>query len=347
MSGSDADDFSEPGSPSCSTSPALTRQKHRLLVRFLRLAHRKGLLTPLAVGLPLLAFVSMVGTVAVCWTWYRQLPSTLPGRYFPAISELALEMPGKLVYQAGFASCGLMLSVGFVLYQELIVVEFQRLPQESRAAIMENTHQALRWAHISAAGVAIQGIFTLEKVISARCFVHWAGAIMFIVGAMSHAKASSAVYELAHQLDLDLMKSKTVINANYFRQGVLKFSSFSVFLIPLFYQAMRLLEEAPAAPASGPDAERNLAGENAMGLAQWSIIFQFAVYYLSYAADLFVASRLFYRGRRPSGLGHPMCAAAAAAVAVPRAARAAAARAAAATAGAAACMKASRGSAFG
>ncbi|CAK0836216.1 unnamed protein product [Prorocentrum cordatum] len=119
----------------------------------------------------------------------------------------------------------------------------------------------LRWAHCSALGVAVQGGVTLVRELCLQNFVHWGGAVLFMAGAVQHAKASVDLYE-------------------------------ALFLLPLALQAF---------PAAGPPGRGTTAGGgaspevdpavlNAMGVVQWGIIQPFAVFFCTYACDMSAAA---------------------------------------------------------
>lgn len=321
-------------------------KRPRVLARLLASAQRRGLLLPLAVCVPLASMLSMLATVWICLSSWRDSPDSPSYLLFPAISELGIDEPRRRKYQVGFALCGVLLSFGIVMFEELVVPELLLL-QGRPPELVAVAEKAAWWGHASAIGVALQGIFTLERQISVRCFVHWAGAILFIVGAMRHAKASNDLYEAAARGGAPLLRAMHVESAVRLRRFLLDYSSFVAFLIPLLMQALPRSDTAvtvdAAAGADEGASQPDPRMMNAMGLAQWAIVLQFATYFCTYVADLRAAAvaRVGRAGAGAgSGLGHPLRAAAAAAVAVPRAAGAAAATAGAAAAAASAIIKA-------
>ena len=45
--------------------------------------------------------------------------------------------------------------------------------------------------------VGLQGVVVLRRELSVQSVIHWGGAILFIVGAMRHGKASNDLYDAA------------------------------------------------------------------------------------------------------------------------------------------------------
>lgn len=158
--------------------------------------------------------------------------------------------------------------------------------------------QMVRWGYLSAAGVVSQGIFTLERGFSGQCLVHWGGAMLFILGAMQHAKASNELYDRAAQRRVALLQDKLVVIAFWLRHLILDYSSVVLFLVPLLMQALpssqrgsateREVSGAKTVHGSEEDLDPNVM--NTMGVMQWGIILQFAVYFCTYTADLRAAA---------------------------------------------------------
>ncbi|CAK0836213.1 unnamed protein product [Prorocentrum cordatum] len=150
----------------------------------------------------------------------------------------------------------------------------------------------LRWAHCSALGVAVQGGVTLVRELCLQNFVHWGGAVLFMAGAVQHAKASVDLYEAAARRGAPLLGRRRVAVAARARHAILNYSSMALFLLPLALQAF---------PAAGPPGRGTTAGGgaspevdpavlNAMGVVQWGIIQPFAVFFCTYACDMSAAA---------------------------------------------------------
>merc|ERR1719310_812489 len=116
-----------------------------------------------------------------------------------------------------------------------------------------------------------------------QSIIHWGGAILFMLGAMRHGKASNDLYDSAVERKEPWVAEggaslKQVMKIRHF---ILDRSSMVIFLIPLAMQAFPQAKD-------GPD----LRMTNAMGLMQWILIFQFAVFFLTYVVDMRVFARL-------------------------------------------------------
>merc|ERR1712019_296335 len=130
------------------------------------------------------------------------------------------------------------------------------------------------------------GVFTLEHSISAQCFIHWGGAVLFMAGAMNHAKASNELYEGVVSRGEPFLQSRFVKVALWLRNAILKYSSVGMFMVPLLMQVFpAATEEAPQEHAAASEVGADFVQSketpmdprmmNAMGLMQWGIILQF------------------------------------------------------------------------
>merc|ERR1712217_507830 len=138
------------------------------------------------------------------------------------------------------------------------------------------------------------------------------------MSAMQHGKAALELYEKALKRGTALLKSKRVARAMRVRHFILTYSSVTIFMIPLSMQFLPLLYGAgandgidhnltattlaPSPPGVGNESINNATTNttpkmafdtrttNAMGLMQWGIIFQFVLFFLTYATDMGVAA---------------------------------------------------------
>jgi len=198
--------------------------------------------------------------------------------------------------------------------ENLIAIERERRRHSSSGergqegeATAELLQRSLRWGYATAIGVVVQGIFTLEREISLTCFMHWGGAVLFVAGAMQHGWASNELYDGAAQRGLPLLKgpSRSVSRALRVRHIILDYSGVATFLLPLLMQLLGTSEAAtePMAPtplSASPVADRGRAAGpsrtteepsdaktvNAIGIMQWAIILQLALYFCTYTVDL-------------------------------------------------------------
>lgn len=219
-----------------------------------------------------------------------------PRVIFPAISELGAAMPEHRVYQVGFAMTGLLLFIHIRLFSQLVV---PKLLEYGTPEMQNHADLAISWGYYSAAGVILQGVFTLEMQISMQSMIHWGGAVLFMSGAMNHAQNSKSLYESALESSdhISILRNESLLNAIHVRKLILDYSTFFMFvpiiLAQLYFAssssstgttpaARRLPDGTEAPPLPDPKTM------NTMGVMQWAIVLQFAIYFCTYAVDLWV-----------------------------------------------------------
>eukprot|EP00811_Abedinium_folium_P033009 NODE_6004_length_1713_cov_4.980454.p1 GENE.NODE_6004_length_1713_cov_4.980454~~NODE_6004_length_1713_cov_4.980454.p1 ORF type:complete len:315 (-),score=100.02 NODE_6004_length_1713_cov_4.980454:767-1672(-) len=249
------------------------------------------------VVVPLLSMVAMLATVARCYMLWQRRPDAQPGVIFPAISALGLDVATKLIYQVGFAACGVMLSMSILLFEVLVaphlVAGGENAPTELTPEEKSSLNRCLLCGHVAAAGIALQGIFTLEHVISLRCFVHWGGALFFICGAMQHGQAATNLYSLLEMRNAALLQERCVQRALKVRRFIVAYSSAVIFIAPLVMQFMPLAVPVGSEvdgvhkPKPGEPSPR-LA--NIMGIVQWGLILEHALFFCTYVMDMWAAA---------------------------------------------------------
>ena len=260
-----------------------------------------------AILAPLGSMSCVLWTLATCYYMWRTGPNLRDPRViFPAISELGASMPEHRVYQVGFAVTGALLTVHIWLFSQLVL---PRLLEYGNSELQQHADSAVNWGYVSAAGVVLQGVFTLELKLSAQSCIHWAGAIAFMSGAMNHAQESKQLYDGALELTdhVPLLRHGALLNTVEVRRFIVDYSSVFMFLPIILAQVLFASGgpppaiPAPPAGASAAERQRHAAlvqqQENApdpkmmntMGVMQWAIILQFAVYFCTYAVDLWFA----------------------------------------------------------
>lgn len=268
-----------------------------------------GKLWPILVVLaPLGSMSGLLWTVFTCYSMWRSGPNIRDSRViFPAISELGASMPEHRVYQVGFAVTGVLLAVHVHLFSQIVLPQLLDL---GNSEMQQHADNAVWYGYLAAAGVVAQGVFTLEMQLSAQSCIHWAGAIMFMNGAMNHAQESKALYAAAMQFSdhVPLLRSPFLTSTVAVRKFIVDYSSMFMFLPVVLVQIFFASQGSspppvPEIPASATPAERaeieRVAREthaqmpdpktmNTMGAMQWAIIFQFAVYFCTYAVDLYL-----------------------------------------------------------
>eukprot|EP00466_Bigelowiella_natans_P013911 jgi/Bigna1/89504/estExt_fgenesh1_pg.C_500083 len=241
-------------------------------------------------------------TVAACYILTEAQDSFInKGILFPAVSFLGRSGDAKLTYQIGFATTGMLLLVTIgLLYMLLaeplsIIGLLREDPLASRGEANSATTEgsglivdrrasaravsrAFSMGLLSAAGVIVQGVFVLELKITAQTLLHWAGALMFMMGAQSHAKEVLLVYETTASEPLRrLLKTSLTWKQCCVSAPVL------LFLVPIAVQIGRA--------ASGLDS--GAVVQNSMGVMQWGIIGSYILFFLSYSLDLFLVIMYF------------------------------------------------------
>ena len=270
------------------------------------MAHQFGERMPLASILaPLGSMSCVLITLGMCYYLWRTGDNIRDARViFPAISELGAAMPEQRVYQVGFAITGLLLALHIRLFSQIVL---PKLLEHATTEMQTNADLAISWGYYSAAGVVLQGVFTLEMKVSMQSMVHWGGAVLFMSGAMNHAQASKSLYQSAIETSsdhLDFLRNEHLLMAVNFRKLILDYSSFVMFvpiiLAQIFFASggsPTAAETTAIAAAAAAAARRGEPPQpanpdpktmNTMGVMQWAIILQFAVYFCTYAVDLYV-----------------------------------------------------------
>eukprot|EP00450_Noctiluca_scintillans_P017440 CAMPEP_0194535302 /NCGR_PEP_ID=MMETSP0253-20130528/73795_1 /TAXON_ID=2966 /ORGANISM="Noctiluca scintillans" /LENGTH=293 /DNA_ID=CAMNT_0039381061 /DNA_START=145 /DNA_END=1022 /DNA_ORIENTATION=+ len=154
--------------------------------------------------------------------------------------------------------------------------------------------------HLAATGVVLQGVFTLSRELCPQSFIHWGGAVLFMGGAMQHARVSNELYALAVNRKASIADHRAVRVVHMVRHIIMEYSSMLLFLIPLALQVLpAATSDETIKDSSGKDVDPRMV--NAMGLMQWGLIFEFAFYFLTYVVDLFVVVR--WRAENKHGKG--------------------------------------------
>mmetsp|Transcript_20980 Transcript_20980/g.37378 ORF Transcript_20980/g.37378 Transcript_20980/m.37378 type:complete len:308 (+) Transcript_20980:64-987(+) len=249
---------------------------------------RNGLL-PCRTGLgvaaalvPISAALIAGATVSSCYLLTEsQTPFIDKGIIFPAISFLGVSGDAKLIYQVGFATTGLLLLCTVFLLNVIVASHLAK-----SGILVENqtgggtsvdfeksvlaASRAVKTGAVSAMGVLLQGIFVLEMKPGWQSIIHWAGALIFMMGAQAHAQEVILLYEktaspaLHNLLRGSLEWKRACINAPAI-----------IFVVPIGLQIVRVF--------LGLDA--GAVVQNAMGIVQWGIIASFVLFFVSYAYD--------------------------------------------------------------
>jgi len=239
----------------------------------------------------------IIGTVAGCYALHESLLD--PKVTFPQISELGVgPMTAKVLYRIGFSAAAALLAATILLHQELAL---PHLPGGRQGDLGANfTFYGL----MSATGVAAQGIFLLGPEASGQSAAHGVGALLFFYGVWCTMGAAQQLYLPAESGALEgsdawdeamvaaeaasvsmLLQHPVVYAIVEFRHRILMRAPLAVFLVPLYSQ---FAERVPmASPTATMPGVRSM-----MGLAQWLVVFDFALIFMSYGPELVVAAML-------------------------------------------------------
>lgn len=235
----------------------------------LELARSGGHRAPSAAMLPTSVLIWIVTTLAGCYWLHR--PLSAPDAVLPGISEMCIAPPARGVYRSGSATVGLLLACTVRLYSTLL------LPHLADGAAAARAAESTNMGYVAALGVAVQGVFTLETGLSAQTLLHFAGAIAFVLGTMWHADASNALFtDLG---DTALAVSPSARAAIGVRRACSEGLSVMLILVPVGVQAWHWV--------TGSES-RGGRLQNMIGIAQWALVLNFAVFYCTYACDFYV-----------------------------------------------------------
>jgi len=235
----------------------------------LELARSGGHRALSAALLPTSVLVWILTTLVGCYWLHRPLSS--PETILPGISEMGIAPPARTVYRSGSATVGLLLACTVRLYSTLL------LPHLVDGAAAGRATESANMGYVAALGIAIQGVFTLETGLSVQTLLHFIGAIAFVLGTMWHADASNALFmDLG---DTALAVSPTARTASCVRRACSEGLPVMLFMVPvgqqLWYWATGL-------------GSRGGRLQSVIGLAQWALVLNFAIFYCTYACDFWV-----------------------------------------------------------
>jgi len=235
----------------------------------LELARSGGHRPPSAAMLPTSVLVWILATLAGCYWLHKPLGS--PEAVLPGISEMGIAPPARGVYRSGSATVGLLLACTVRLYSTLL------LPQLADGAAAGRAAESANMGYVAALGVAVQGVFTLETGLSVQTLLHFAGAIAFVLGTMWHADASNALFtDLG---DTALAMSPAARAASSVRRACSEGLPMMLLMVPV---GLQLWHWAVGSEGKGGRLQ------SVIGLAQWALVLNFAIFYCTYACDFWV-----------------------------------------------------------
>jgi len=250
-----------------------------------------GLGVLLLAGLaPACSLAWILGTVRGCYVLHMCLKD--PTVTFPQISELGIgPRCSKALYRIGFAASAALHAAMVLVHKDLAL---PHLPYGDGDLGWDFTWFGL----LAAAGVALQGVFLLEAKLSSQTVVHLLGALLFFYGAWSHMGAAQRLYfpelpvedspdfdDIAGALQLAaesaLLRHPFVSFLVYFRHYILMRAPLALFVLPLLSQFSERV-----------GSQLGSSARSMMGLAQWLVVLNFALIFVSYGPELMVAATL-------------------------------------------------------
>lgn len=227
---------------------------------------------------PIAAVLWLLATLSCCYRLHK--PFLEAGVWVPAISEMVVTDTGRRVYQYGFSLVGLLFGCTMKLYDVLL------MPQvlASEGSEVTSVSHSIALGYLAAAGVVLQGLLTLESQLSWRSLLHFGGAIMFVMGTMHHATLSNAL--LASVKDTPLVVGSLKAQwAMVVRRFCSEYGPVALMVLPLGHQVVRRVS-----PQKGEAGAGTTGIQNAMGMAQWALVLNFAVFFSSYAGDFWTVT---------------------------------------------------------
>lgn len=214
---------------------------------------------------PLCSLVWYLTTLAVCY--WLHAPLLQDGVWCPAISEMGVSRPAKLVYRVGFGVCSSMLALTVLLLRDLA------LRHDSTGT------PGIEWGLAAAAGVALQGVCVLNLDVGFETIAHLGGAMLAMMGTMQHGQASNKWFS-ALPKESPLLRQGLASMGLWLRRDAADLMQSGIvmvlFLIPLVMQLMSRLAGGGSGNAVG----------NSMGVMQWVIVSCIAGFYTTYILDL-------------------------------------------------------------
>lgn len=208
------------------------------------------------------------------------------------MSELGVKQPEKTVYQVGFAVVAALVFVHVGVLERAMKPHFVRVQGLSPKELEDNERDfemCVSKARMSALGIFLQGVFTLEHDVSWQSFVHWGGAIIVMIGATAHTQASQDMYKRTapHSALLQTPGMKWIASIRTAMSESLGFFIGGIlFLVPLLWQVSKAID-TPANQKNAAQQPSMPSALNLMGAVQWLLIFRIAAVYISYGFDFY------------------------------------------------------------
>lgn len=238
-------------------------------------------------AIPVSAVVWLFVTLLLCF-WLSR-PVQDPNVCLPAISEMGVADPARTVYRIGFLMVGLLLGCTMRLYDVLLM----RNLQADAGLMQEMRVRSLFFGYMTAAGVVIQGVFTLGARVTPQTILHFLGAALFIVGSMFHTQAANTILTSAATPTL-LLASPPARTIARLRRLACDHGPVSLIFFPLAQQAGSLMLSRADDTGERSDAEGDPIGSSrffsVVALVQWAVVLMYAFIFCSYAVDFWIVA---------------------------------------------------------
>lgn len=247
---------------------------------------------------PFAALSWAVATIAGCYRLHNPIQD--PEVRFMQISELACgRSSATVLYRIGFSATAALLGATVLVHQEIVL---PHLPGGRDSSHGEN----FTWyALLCSGGVAVQGVFVLQPSLGTQTVLHLVGTLAFFYGAWCSMGAAQKLYlphyDLPPEDDPGFDEISLLVDAAaaskllahpliqilvHLRHSILMRAPMAVFIIPIFSQF------ADRAPVKNGSQASSPATRSLMGLAQWLVVLNFGLIFLSFGPELSVASML-------------------------------------------------------
>ncbi|CAK9058555.1 Hypothetical protein SCF082_LOCUS31188 [Durusdinium trenchii] len=235
-------------------------------VLLVAVALQAGPNSKLRAAVPIASLAWYLATLSSCY--WLHAPLLADGVLVPAISEMGISASGRFMYQVGFGFCGFLLAIT-LLQVHLLFNKYH--PGLGCTGLYSGL--------LASAGISLQGVCTLRLQFGLETLAHFLGAMITMVGAVSHATACNEWFD-ALPTNSPLLRTGwhglgLWIRRNLFQQAN-SHGMMMMFGVPLLLQIGKIL---------GFFAELNVV-ENCMGILQWLLVASIASFFCSYAFDL-------------------------------------------------------------
>mmetsp|Transcript_1178 Transcript_1178/g.1995 ORF Transcript_1178/g.1995 Transcript_1178/m.1995 type:complete len:660 (-) Transcript_1178:51-2030(-) len=256
----------------------------------------------LALGTPMFAVVWMVGAIGGGYVLHA--PIRDPRVYCLSLHELSVGVTSaRSLCRIAFVSIAMLLSGMFLMHQELV------LPHLPGGRTGPKGTEFISFGLAAAAGVAVQGVFPWEIKSTWSTYIHYSGYLVFLVSIYFFMRSAGPLYspelyvptvteegneDFSEAVDVatssKLLQHEFVRKILWVRHDILMRLPPATLIFPLM---VRLWESS--SKKDRPDKETSVSSptmRNAMGLAQWLAVLNFAAIFMSYGPEIAVAALL-------------------------------------------------------